>query len=820
MLALLVAGCRSQESRIAYHVERGRAFLAKDKVDAAKIEFRAALSFDASNREANLELADLSEAEGHTRDARFYLREVLAHDPSHHEIALRLATLIRHDDPWRARQLLLKVISEDPENAFARLGLSQLELWMGRYDEAAASAHNAIEIDPGLPEAYWQLGMTYEAMIKRSTLDREPIDEKVRRKAIEAFDRFVETGGETEWKARIEQAQVLSSGSHNRLEALAAARRALESARKVEGEDQPKLIAAGHLASVARRQRDRAAYAEAIETLLEVTPRDFRSWRNLAELRAASGGSAEGVYGNLLTLFPYDPEAHILYSKHIGNTKGVWAAFRYFDEQIEAGIDPPHMLSALRSHQIAYRLTSQAEQTLERMQSDFPDNPWTQLELAKKSASDGYSLLAISMLEHVVEQEEIPEAYELLATLERFHKRPKRALRFSERAVETRGYYDSRLHNTLAQSRYEAGDYAGYLEAVATIAQRDELTSEQQLDKARALYITGDRKGGRTTLLELIDKVEQPNAATEATLEFVWREGDDPDEVVRARRLLLRALARDPENHDLLVARVELNLRVHRPDLALQILEGLAIESYPPSVRYLRSRLRADNDDVAGALEDIDLALRGDPLQPGVSDFALVLYARDEEPVRHVQKIQRWIRALRMSPPIDWLTNSRRIGQLHLVQSRLLHLMGSNEQAIAVLERAIENYEYAIDSRIDLAYLLTVSGNDLDRAIEIGNDIVRKQETNPRALDALGFAYLTAEKPYEALRNIRLAIRNNATPNARFHYHESLSLRDLGRSKEALEAIETVLTLDPDFPQADALRQTLQSGLGARDQAS
>ena len=809
LLSLLGAGCSSPEARVAYHLERGRAFLEADNVPAAEIEFRAALSFDAFDPDANLALADLAENEGRKRDARFHLRDILARAPDNHEVAVRLAMLLRDEEPWQARQLLLNAISSNPNDTSALLGLSQIKLWLARHDQALEIAETAIAIDPDLPGAYWQLGIVYEAMIEQEKNSGQPIDEAMRKAAVEAFERFVASGGKPEWKARMEQAQLLAIGSHNLLNAVAAARRALDSAREADG-DQPKLIAAGHLANLARRQRDRKAYAEALETLLDVTPRDFRAWRNLAEMRASSGGSAEAVYRDLLSRFPDDPDAHILYSKHVGNSEGVWAALRYFDEQIDAGIDPPRMLSALRSYQIAYRLATHAERTLARMQQEFPDSPWTQMEVAKQSASQGYSIAAIAALEKVVQQEEISEAFELLAKLERFHERPARALRSIEKAVETRGYYDPRLHQALAQSRYETQDFAGYLEAIETIAKHDKLTPEQRLGRARALYRTHEADRGRQALLEL---VEDPETSTEATLELVRREAADPAQQALSRKLLLAALAREPENPDLLIARVELRLRMNRADLALRTLDGLAIETFPAKVRYLRSRLRADTGNFAGALDDIDLALRADPLLPDVSDFALILYVRDTEPDARQQKLEGWIRTMRSAPPVDWMTNARRIEQLHLVRSRLFHVAGRTDEAIAVLEAAIANYEYSIESRIDLAYLLAVSRRDPKRAIEIASDVVSKQEANPRALDTLGLAYLSAEKPFDALRNIRLAIGSNPGPNALFHYHESLSLQELGREAEALEAVETVLALDPDFPRATELKQILESAI-------
>ncbi len=803
----LASGCYSSESRVAYHNERGRAFLEEEKLSSAEVEFRAAVSFDPGNVESNLALADLAEKSGRIREAKFYLREILFVTPENAEVAVRLATLLRDDQPLEARRLLLQTIKHSPGDPAAYLGMSQIEVWSKQYEDALARVKKALELDPSLPGAWWQQGIVYQGMMQHSLESGGAIDEATRRAAVDAFEKFIEAGGEPVWKARLEQAEILSAGSYNVPEAIAAAKRALDAARREEG-DAPKLEVATHLARVAQRTRDRAAYAEALEVVLEVHPRDFRSWRNLAEMRGASGGDAEAVYRRLLAMYPDDPEAHILYSKHIGTSQGVWMALRYFDEQIDAGIDPPQMLSALRSYQVAYRLWNHAGRTLERLQTEYPSNPWTRLEEAKKAAEDGRSLAAITILEEVVAEQEIVEAYDVLAKLERFHERPRRALRAIERAVELDLYYNPLLHKTLAELRFENRDYAGYLEAVDRIAQHDELTPREELDRARALYATGKRSDGRDELIRLATHEE---VGSKATIDFIRFEGNEPDNAVRARRLLLQALAREPANKELITARVELELRMNRNLQALEILEDLHVEEYPPNVPYLRSRLRAEAGNTEGALADVDLALRSDPSTQDVADFALLLYSQSGEVEPHLQKLSRWIESMRANPTVEWLENSRRIAKLQLLRSRLLHVEGRNDEAIDVLEDAIANYEYTGESRIDLAYLLVITERSPKRAIEIGLELVDKQGTHPRALDALGFAYLSAEEPVDALTYIRKAIINQPSPNALFHYHESLALRELGRRSEALKAIKKVLGLDPRYPRAVELKRELEA---------
>lgn len=801
----LSAGCTSPEDRAAYHIERGNKFLAEDKLAAAEIEFRSALNFDRTSVVANVELANLAEGKGNLHDAIFYLRDALAAGEPDDELTLRLATMLRDDEPWRARRLLMTALTRSPENPVVHLGLSQLELTIGQPDAALASARRAAELDPSIPGSYWQLGVIYESLIERAMKANKPLDNELRDNAVQAFDDFVTHGGEPEWKARLEQARILGTGQRNRERAIESARRALDVARQAGG-DQPKLLAARHLSTVARSARDRAAYADATEALLEVTPKDFHSWKNLAEHREASGGSAEAVYRDLLSLFPNDPDAHALYARHIGLTTGYLAAVKYYERIIDEGFDRPRLLSSLRSYQIAYRMMRHAEETLARMQSEFPGDPWTRLEEAKKLSADGYSLAAIEELEVLASENEIPEALEVLARLESFRRKFEVAAKHARRAVELTGYYEIRLHRLLAEVLFDASEFAEHLEAIDVIEKFDDLTNEQLFSKAVSLYETDQNEEARKILLQI---VEEPETKIPATLEFARREASNPQQARLARKLVIVALEEHPEDQSLLLAHADVNQRMGRPDLALTVLDGLKIRSFPSHVRYMRARLRAESGNIEGSLIDVSHSLRDNPTLPGLLDFAVFLYANQNLAATQIPVIAAWIDVIRTDDHFDWLTNTRKISQLHLLRSRLLHTLNHNQEAIAVLEHAISNFEFVADTRIDLAYLLAITEEDADRAIEIAQQVADTEHPDPRALDALGFAYLTAKQPLDALQQFRLANAKVSNTNALFLYHESIALRDLGREQDALEAIDRVIALDPTFPRARELRQSL-----------
>lgn len=812
----LTTACSSPEERARYHVERGREFADDGKDAAAAIEFLTAFSVDPNNLAALIELADVAEAREDRHDLRFYLREGLTLDPENDALAIRLAILLRDAEPLKARRLLLTVTARDEANFNAQLALSKNELSFRRIDEALRIVNVAIELEPGNPDAHWHRGIIYEAILKQGMLRGERVDEAVRNRAVDAFEAFVEVGGQPEWKARMEQARLLSTGSHNRAAALASALRALKSAREAN-EDAPKLTAARHLAGIARNQENSAAHAEATVALLEITPRDLRAWRQLAGLRESAGGSAHAVYSQLRTRYPANPEVHILFAQYLGKTKGYRAAASYIDEQIANGVNPPHLLSGLLTYQTSIYMRTQAARTFARLQREYPDSPWTTLELARKYALNAQTLPAIATLETLVQNAEMSEAFKLLAILQRFHHLTKRAIRSVTRAVELKGYVEPGLQELYVEILYEGGRFSKYLAELPKLERFSDLDAKQKQWKARALYETGEDSEGREILLEL---VRDPNAVVEATLEFARREVHDPKQQQLIRKLLTAAIADDPDNRDLIASLIYVNVESGRLKMASRMLEELAIEAYPAAIQDLRAHLRANRGDFAGARSDVHLALRSDPLLPTLIDFALFLYALDGPMDPHLDRVTSYIRRMRADTKNEWLVVSRRIAQLHLLRSRMLRYEGRNAEALGVLSFAIANHEYAIDSRIDHAYLVALTANNPDRAIEIASKIVAQHRSNPRALNTLGFAYLQAEKPFQALEFLRRANRTITSPNPRFLYQESIALRSMGRDREALELIEEVLALDPNFPEAAEDQRSLISTIDDETQDS
>lgn len=101
------------------------------------------------------------------RGLRYY-EQALARDPNSHAAAVGVASLLvaarsstLSDEPEnlaRAEQLLLRVLRDDPNSIAAHFAYAMLLKDLGRYELAVRAFRHVLELSPGYPPAYAQLG--------------------------------------------------------------------------------------------------------------------------------------------------------------------------------------------------------------------------------------------------------------------------------------------------------------------------------------------------------------------------------------------------------------------------------------------------------------------------------------------------------------------------------------------------------------------------------------------------------------------------------------------------------------------------------------
>ena len=135
---VLATGCTSNEEKLANHLERADAHVAKGDDKAAVIELMNALRLAPQNGAINLRMADVMSRQGKQAEALFYYEESFRLDPTLDAGRLGAALVLGGTDAPRARALIDEVLTRDPGNAKAHAALANL-LMIGRnVDDALA----------------------------------------------------------------------------------------------------------------------------------------------------------------------------------------------------------------------------------------------------------------------------------------------------------------------------------------------------------------------------------------------------------------------------------------------------------------------------------------------------------------------------------------------------------------------------------------------------------------------------------------------------------------------------------------------------------
>ena len=812
-LATGPTGCDSGAERAQQHVVNAREYLAEEQREAALIELHNAVQFDPANREANWMLAQIAVAEGRLREAVFYFREAQRAEPEDTRAALELASLLYGSDPKTALELVEDAIERHPDDAGAHRVLALVAVAMGDTATATGAAERSVELSADDPEAYWTLGWVRQALIReRSLLGQRPQNRDFKA-AIEAFDGYVEHGGREPWNAQLEQARVYAAWRGRGAKAAEKIGLAMVSARE-SGETGAMRLAAERMSELARGLQSKQLQVQALDMLLEIDPTDLQAWKALADLRKASGKSPAPVYREMLDSLPENGDAHILYARHLLHTQGLGVALAYFDDKVDEGVNPPRMLAAKINLAHASGRSELAARTLEHLEAAYPGEPWTELERAQALVRAGNPHGARLILDALVTTQPFPEALGFLASVELATGNSAAAGRAALAALEMGRRFDPVAWNELARALYAGGHYEAAAKLLSDLQRRGTLTDAQRLALARSHYEIGETRKARVALLEMAFRPEPSEAALRTLVE---QERRMPKQEGWLRRILEGAHERDPKELVYLRLLTSLDVQKDRSAEALARLNR-SLAAWPRSVERLLLRAKLAHQLGRGdlALADARRAFAIKPTYDGLGDIVLSLHSRYGGAEESIAELERSLAA-----PDAWegrnaaesVRRSQLLASLHLLDE-------DSAAALAVMERANSARPGTPEIQRQLAYLLANTGGDLQRGLALARQARRGAPRDPEALDTLGFVYFKRNEYPLALDFLRQAIALDATPQPLYHYHESLALQALGRNREALVAIERVLSLSPNYPGAARVRAKLESDITTRTPAS
>jgi tetratricopeptide (TPR) repeat protein len=808
----LVVACSTPEERFADHVQRGEEFVENGNSQKALLEFHSALKIQPDDGALNERVGDLLNEQGASEDAAFFYREAYRLDPDNTAAAMKEARIVLFSDPARAEDIIARVDKRTPGFSGVPRTRSEIYLMRGDLNGAQAEATTATEMAPDNPFNWMQLAKVYQAMIRQAQLESREASEPVYLGALAALDRADSIDG-GHLPARLERGRVFATWNGHRKESLQAFRGALALGQEKD-DNQLRSIAGAAVSSYGRQIENAQLERDGLRELVAADASKIDAWARLARVEESlEPGTGAPLLEDLLTRRPKDPVASTVYANFlIANKRGL-DAIAHLEQVIEDGLSAPILWDQLLRLQLARLQIANARATLVRMANAFPDDPTTRLAEGRVAVVTSRHAIAAEILRALVTTNESYEAQRLLAIAEHRLGNLRQATVAINRALqvaEGRNPPEALLQKALIH--HDAKEWDQVLGAYEVlITANHELSDINRVRRARALYETRRRRGGRAILQRMLAK-PTPNPA--AAAEYFRREGRrDPS---HAQASLIKALEHSPANFEILRILTNLDVRRDQNKQAIARLDQL-IESrrVGPRILLLRAALHLDGNRYADAEADALRAFESAPDSTHAIELLLVIY-----------RVQNKLDEAR-----DSFGEAESAGVLHagarLLLGRLSQISGDTERARALFEQVIEEQPNLAGARSDLAFLLATDPGSQDRALELAEAAAGASRQDPNIARVVGYVYLQTGRPEAAIEQLQKSLSMLDTPDALdptgarplTHYYIGLALQALDRDREALLAFQAALALDEEFLNAaDARRQI--DGLRANAQSA
>ena len=181
----------------------------------------------------------------------------------------------------------------------------------------------------------------------------------------------------------------------------------------------------------------------------------------------------------------------------------------------------------------------------------------------------------------------------------------------------------------------------------------------------------------------------------------------------------------------------------------------------------------------------------------------------------------------RQGEAVDRLERQAKEGKLGVASRVLLarlHIVAGNDaRAIEHLESTLVERSDLPGAKNDLAFLLARQGGDLERARRLAEEARAALPRSAEVADTMGYVYLKKGLAAAAVDQFLSALELSEERSAAWataQYHLGLSYKALGRAPEARLAFERSLATAVDFPEADEARREAESLTGQAAGAS
>jgi Flp pilus assembly protein TadD len=250
-----------------------------------------------------------------------------------------------------------------------------------------------------------------------------------------------------------------------------------------------------------------------------------------------------------------------------------------------------------------------------------------------------------------------------------------------------------------------------------------------------------------------------------------------------------RAYELDPSNLRGLLGMAEVYFQLDQPDKAVQAIAH--------EVRKTPQRL-----DLRKELANTEF--RAGQFDRAIADYGSLIDRIKDSPIEQAELYARigttYSRAGDTQQAVENLQKARQLNPTNVAYitqfAQFLDMMGRHSEAVTAYREALKLEPDNAVVLNNLAYLITVTGGDLDEALSMA---LRAQQQLPQSTevsDTLGWIYIKkslSDRAIETFRDLTSKVNDNST----FHYHYAIALAQKGDDADALSELKTALEYGP-----------------------
>jgi len=788
---LALAGCQSQEDKLAEHKARGEQYMEDGQVSEAIIEYKNVLQIDPNDAEAHYELAKAYLIQNDLPKGFWELRETARLDPTNLDAKLQYGQLARAGGELEeALQQAEDVIAAEPERAPAWVLKGQVLERMDRIEEAEEAYRKGVELDA---EDTAPTFLYADFLVRRGRSDE-----------AEPYFRSL-----TEMRPDYSTYTALGSFLARDPEREAEAEEALLEAI-AKADDEQRSAANRTLASF---YYTKGRFDDAEQLLLdhlEQEPADLETIYALARFYQArgQGDEADAMVARATEAKPDDEQTWLILSAFRSRKGDLPGALAAAESAIER--NPDSRTAKLRKAELlldmgyregAKEKIAQGRSITDAVLAADPGNPDALFVRSKIDLAEGRPKDAVTALRRAIElKPDWAQAHFLLGSAlfvqgdrNAASAEVARALEIEPDFAEARKLI-ARIHAASGQADLAVDEGRRYL-------QRRPGDVEARLQLAQDLV----RVGKLDEAMAELDRI--PDEERSAEMQYArGRVHLMQEDAANARKALLRANELQPNHPEVLQALLQLDRAEGRLEDSRTRVEA-ALEAEPDSAALVHlegivAMLQRRPEDAeasfrrATELDPTDLA--------AYQSLASLLAATG----RIDETIATYQRALETQPGS---------ASLNMVLGSLYEAQGDTAKAMEYYDAAVQLDDSLAAAKNNLAYLLAEEGKDLDRALDLAQEAKSALPDNANAADTLGWVLYRKGVPGAAigyLKDAEAGMNPNDPSLGLVRHHLALAYEANNEPQRARETLERAVE------QLDALKaQAAERGANPQDPA-